>query len=90
MRGLERQTFKEIIREMSLVSVKPDVYIFKEGGIGNYFYILKKGEIDYIDSGGKEIRRIKVGESFGELALLHGAPWSQSAKTITECYLWIM
>ena len=42
MKDLETKARKEIIKEMSLASIKPNTYIFKEGGIGNYFYILKK------------------------------------------------
>jgi hypothetical protein len=45
MRGLERQARKEIIREMSLVSVKENTFIFKQDGIGSYFYILKEGTV---------------------------------------------
>ena len=33
---------------MSLASIKPNTYIFKEGGIGNYFYLLNKGTMEVI------------------------------------------
>ena len=39
MKDLETKVRKEIIKEMSLASIKPNTYIFKEGGIGNYFFI---------------------------------------------------
>ena len=41
MKDLETKARKEIIKEMSLTSIKPNTYIFKEGGIGNYFLFIK-------------------------------------------------
>ena len=90
MRGLERQARKEIIREMSLVSVKENTFIFKQDGIGSYFYILKQGTVEFFATNDKNRQIINVGESFGELALLHGAPRSQNALAVTECLLWVM
>jgi CRP-like cAMP-binding protein len=90
MRGLERQARKEIIREMSLVSVKENTFIFKQDGIGSYFYILKEGTVEFFATNDKNRQIINVGESFGELALLHGAPRSQNALAVTDCFLWVM
>ena len=73
MKDLDKQARKEIIKEMSLVSVQPKTYLFKQGGIGNYFYILKEGSIELISRNDSSKQKIKIGESFGELALLHGA-----------------
>ena len=89
MKDLETKARKEIIKEMSLASIKPNTYIFKEGGIGNYFYILKKGTVEVISNNNQK-RILNVGESFGELALLHGATRVTSTKAITECLLWVM
>ena len=90
MRGLERQARIEIVKEMSLVSIKENTIVFKQGGKGAYFYILKHGSINMYSSNNNTSRIITVGESFGELALLHGAPRSHTAKTITECQLWVL
>lgn len=90
MKDLDEEARKEIIRQMSLVSVEANVYLFKQGGIGNYFYILKEGSIEYISRNNTQTDYIKIGESFGELALLYGASRSESAKTLTKCFLWVM
>ena len=90
MKDLNEKARKEIINEMSLVSVEPNIYLFKEGGIGNYFYILKEGSIEFISRNNSKNRKIKIGESFGELALLHGATRSETAKSLTESFLWVM
>ena len=90
MKDLDKQARKEIIKEMSLVSVQSNTYLFKQGGIGNYFYILKEGSIELISRNDSSKQKIKIGESFGELALLHGANRYQSALTLSDCYLWVM
>ena len=90
MKDLNEKARKEIIKEMSLVSVQPNTYLFKQGGIGNYFYILKEGSIEFISRNNSKNRKIKIGESFGELALLHGATRSETAKSLTESFLWVM
>ena len=90
MKDLEEQTRNEIIKEMILALVKENTYIYKQGGIGNYFYILKEGKIEIIPQNKSKIKELHIGESFGELALLHEAKRPESARTITECYLWIM
>ena len=90
MKDLDKQARNAIIQEMSLSSVQENIYIYKQGGIGNYFYILKEGKIEIIPQNINKRREINIGESFGELALLHEAKRLESAKAITECYLWVM
>ena len=89
MRTLEKAARLEIIKEMSFVIIPSNTIIFQQGTPGNFFYILKVGTVElYID--GKKIKTFSVGESFGELALLHGAPRSGTVKAITECGLWVL
>ena len=83
---LERQARMEIIKEMSLAYVPINTTIFAQGTPGNYFYILKQGKVHLIING-EHKKTLQVGESFGELALLHGAPRSGTVIAETECYL---
>ena len=89
MKCLNQQARDKVIEEMSLVQVNSNNFIFKQGTIGNYFYILKSGSAELIINN-NIIKRLKVGESFGELALLHDAPRSGSIKTISDCLLWTL
>jgi cGMP-dependent protein kinase len=74
---------------MSLCGVKSGQTVIKEGEIGNFFYILKEGIVDlYID--GNKIKQLEKGESFGELALLHGAPRSATIVAVTDCLFWVL
>ena len=86
MKCLNQQARDKVIEEMSLVQVNSNNYIFKQGTIGNYFYILKSGSAELIINN-NIIKRLKVGESFGELALLHDAPRSASVIAVTDCLL---
>ena len=89
MKCLNKQAREKVIEEMSLVQVNSNNFIFKQGTIGNYFYILKSGTAELIINN-NFIKRLKIGESFGELALLHDAPRSGSIKTLTDCLLWTL
>ena len=89
MQYLNKQARIAIIEEMSLIQIEKNKFIFKQGDIGNYYYILKSGLAQlYIDN--KKIKILRSGESFGELALLHDAPRSGSIKAITDCFLWTL
>ena len=89
MRTLDAPARLEIIKEMSLAYVPEKTIIFKQGSPGNYFYILKSGKANLIIDNIKKIS-INVGESFGELALLHGSPRTGTVIAETECYLWVL
>lgn len=61
--------------------------IIKQGEHGDYFYILQKGEIDFL-ADGQKVGSCSPGDSFGELALLYDAPRSATCRTTTKCVLW--
>lgn len=74
---------------MSLCQVQAGKTIFKQGSFGNFFYFLKEGSVElHIDN--KFIKNLKETESFGEMALLHGAPRSATIKAKTDCLLWCL
>ena len=89
MKYLNSKAREKIIEEMSLVEIESNNFIFKQGSIGNYFYILKSGSAELIVNN-QIIKVLKIGESFGELALLHDAPRSGSIKAISNCLLWVL
>ena len=89
MRSLEHKNRIEIVKEMSLCSIPANTLIFKQGGIGTYFYILKQGTVEFTNNVG-DTKLYKVGDSFGELALLHSAPRSHNAKAVNDCLVWVL
>ena len=51
---LEKQARSEIIREMSQCSIQKNKIIFKQGDIGNYYYIISEGSVELTINGEKK------------------------------------
>ena len=83
LRSLDKPTKVEIIKQMSQYSIQKDAIIFNQGSIGSYFYIIQEGGVE-IFINDKSIKKMSVGESFGELALLHEAPRSATVKAVKD------
>jgi CRP-like cAMP-binding protein len=62
--------------------------VFKEGDKGLEFYIIEKGEVECLESiennQFKFIRKLSVGEHFGELALINNDKRSLSIRATSE------
>lgn len=56
----------------------PDDVVFREGDMGEEFYLIVSGEI-IILMGEREVARLGPGQVFGEMAMLESAPRSASA-----------
>jgi len=89
LRSLEKQARQEIIKEVSLFYVKPNVEIFRQGDPAGCFYILRQGTCDVIINGEKK-EILQKGNYFGDTAILYGTNREYTVKTSTECYVWIM
>ncbi len=74
---------------MSLYIIGSNILLFEQESNGNYFYIVKEGELSLIINK-NQVKTFKSGDSFGELALLHNAPRSGTVKTNTEVKVWAM
>ena len=89
MRSLDRQARSEIIKEMSLCYINKNAIIFKQGSIGVYFYIIKNGVVE-LSRNETVVKKLSIGDNFGELALLHGSPRSVTVKAVTDCFMWVL
>jgi len=79
----------EIMKEMSLYSIEKGCTLFEQGASGNFFYIVKEGELGLFVNK-KRIKSIKHGESFGEMALLHNCARSATIRAETLVKVWSM
>ena len=63
-----------------------------QGDPGDNFYVVTEGSLAaYIAAAGDEpIQEYRAGDTFGELALLHGSPRAASVKATTACVLWAL
>ena len=60
--------------------------IFNEGDIGDYFYIIVKGEVEIVKKSGNDFERVAVlsaGEYFGEMAILRDQKRSATVRCLT-------
>ena len=87
--SLDRRDKQELIKNMSLYSVKPNVDIFKQGDAPGCFYILKEGTCDLIINGEKK-ESLQKGSCFGDTALLFEMNRDYGIKTTSEVQVWIM
>lgn len=72
---------------MYYVHVPCDSFVFKEGSKSLWFFIIEKGMMHAI-SEGKVKKQLRVGDGFGEIALLYKTPRSFSVKACESCCLW--
>lgn len=61
--------------------------VIQQGDMGDYFYILESGIIDFIVDG-NNVGSCQAGASFGELALLYDSPRAATCQAQTDAELW--
>ena len=81
-----RQIFP-MVQALEKCSVPAGTIIIEQGDEGDYFYILFKGQCDFILDDNK-LGSAHSGDSFGELALLYDAPRAATVKAATDCILY--
>jgi CRP-like cAMP-binding protein len=84
---VENNELKNLIQLMNLEFFEQGEVLFKEGDIGDKFYIIYEGRIG-ISIGNKGlVSELKKGDSFGELSLLFGQPRSGTASVLEKTEL---
>lgn len=89
MKKLDKDARGEIVKQMTLCEVAEGNYVCKQGTMGFYFFIIKDGKFQ-VEINGQLLKTLNSGESFGELALIHGANRSASIKALTKSLVYIM
>ena len=78
---------KLLINAMAPCNVRAESVIIKQGDIGDYFYVVQEGKVDFqVD--GNSVGNCGRGASFGELALLYDSPRAATCVADTDCKLW--
>ncbi len=68
-------------------------YIYQKGDISSEFYVVVDGEVEVLredDGGESQLATLGVGEYFGEISLLNGAPHSSSVRAKTRAEILVM
>jgi CRP-like cAMP-binding protein len=80
--SIDEKAEKTIIDAMDLQDVAAGQTLIKQGGDGDYFYVIASGAFKIIVNG-KEVALFEAGRSFGELALVYNTP--RQATVTADC-----
>ena len=70
--------------------VPADTVVIKQGDVGDTYYLLASGSVRVAQDGHFIRDMAKVGDGFGEIALLHGVPRTATATTIEPSELLVI
>lgn len=93
--ALDEEETQTVIMAMECMEFKAGDDVIKQGGDGDYFYVVYKGELDChkLYKGKDEptyLLTYKSGQSFGELALLYNCARAASIKAKTDATLFAL
>ena len=74
---------ERLARQSDVVAVPAGSAVFREGDIGDRFYIMESGEVE-VSSGWPCTGRRTAGESFGEIALLRDVTRTATVTALTD------
>jgi cAMP-dependent protein kinase regulator len=92
-RNLDEEQYKDVVGAMSEKQCPLGVDIIRQGGVGDYFYIVETGSFDVlVNRNGAEVKVFDYGPggSFGELALMYNAPRAATVRATADSVLWAL
>jgi len=89
--GMDGETLAAIARRLVPVEKKQGQIIVEEGQSAEALFIVESGEVRLPSSEqGGDFSELGPGETFGEMALLTGKPYTRSARAATDLILWAL
>ena len=87
--SIPKSELKVLAKEFLIYNYPNDTFVFQQGSIGNYFYIIGKGAVEVIIN--EQTKSLLSKEScFGDIALLHDSLRTASIRTIESSELWVL
>jgi CRP/FNR family transcriptional regulator, cyclic AMP receptor protein len=85
---LSRRQLRRVLDLSEEYRFEPGATLAKEGGAGDTFFVLLDGQARVVRQG-RTAARLRIGDFFGEIALLDGGPRTASvvAETPVRCIL---
>jgi CRP-like cAMP-binding protein len=87
--ALKPEEVGRILQEGRMINFQKGQTIFHEGQLGSNLFIVFRGEVG-IYSKNRLIAKCKVGDAFGEMAVINQSPRSAAATALTEAKLFTL
>jgi cAMP-dependent protein kinase regulator len=87
--NMDEDSIESVLGALQEKAVPNGTEIITQGDVGDYFYIIESGSVDFYKDGTK-VNSAASGSSFGELALLHNAPRAATVIATSDCKLWAL
>lgn len=82
----DHQQQMDLIRRFEGADVAAGTTVIQEGTVGQGLFVILMGNVEVL-RGGQPLARLRAGEMFGEMSLLHDAPTTASVQTLTPTSL---
>ncbi|KAG9296397.1 hypothetical protein G9A89_014989 [Geosiphon pyriformis] len=93
-KNLDEEQYKDVIDAMVEKRVEKGEEVIRQGGIGDFFYVVETGSFNvYVSKNGAPPERVHdygSGGSFGELALMYNAPRAATVVATSYSVLWAL
>ncbi|ORY43492.1 camp-dependent protein kinase regulatory subunit [Rhizoclosmatium globosum] len=93
-RTCDEEQYRDVVDAMSEKRVAAGEEVIKQGGVGDFFYVVETGTLDVFVSknGNPPVKVYEYGDggSFGELALMYNAPRAATVVATSESVLWAL
>ena len=87
--SIPKNELKALAKDFLIYTYQVDSFVFHQGSIGNYFYIIAEGAVEVIIN--QQTKNFLNQENcFGDIALLHDSLRTASIKTIEPTELWVL
>ncbi|KAJ3101297.1 hypothetical protein HDU97_001537 [Phlyctochytrium planicorne] len=93
-RACDEEQYADVVAAMSEKKVVPGEEVIKQGGVGDFFYVVETGNLDVLVARNGQapikVTDYTAGGSFGELALMYNAPRAATVIATSDCVLWAL
>ena len=86
LRTLPLPSIEQLARGLEPVALQPGSEVFRQGDVGDRYYVIEAGEVDVMGDGAV-VTTLGPGEGFGEIALLRDSPRTATVLAHSEVRL---